>query len=73
MNKKEACHILAEINEQIYEIENSLSDIESRIRWDDESRRDWYLERKAELIIELKKHKQEHDEFIRKYSDIIYS
>ena len=73
MNKKEACHILAEINEQIYEIENSLSDIESRIRWDDESRRDWYLERKAELIIELKKHKREHDEFIRKYSDMIYS
>ena len=46
MTKKEACHKLAYINERIYDLENSLSDIESRLRWDDESRKDWYLERK---------------------------
>ena len=41
MTKKEACHKLAYINERIYDLKNSLSDIESRLRWDDESRKDW--------------------------------
>ena len=73
MTKRDACHKLADINERIYELENSLSDIESRLRWDDESKKDWYLERKAELSAELEKVKQEHDAFISEYADIIYS
>lgn len=73
MTKKDACHKLADINERIYELENSLSDIESRLVWDDESKRDWYLERKAERSSELEKAKQEHDAFISEYADIIYS
>ncbi len=73
MTKKEACHKLADINERIYELENSLSDIESRLLWDDESKREWYLERKAERSAELEKAKQEHDAFISEYADIIYS
>jgi len=73
MTKKDACHELAYINERIYELEKSISDIESRLIWDDESKRDWYLERKAECCAELEKVKQEHDAFIRDYGDIIYS
>lgn len=73
MTKKDVCHKLADINERIYELENSLSDIESRLIWDDESKRDWYLERKAERSAELEKAKQEHDAFIDEYADIIYS
>ena len=73
MTKKEACHKLAYINERIYDLENSLSDIESRLRWDDENRKDWYLERKAKCSAELEEAKQEHDAFISEYADIIYS
>ena len=65
--------MLADLNEKIYEIEKSLEDIESRLIWDDESRREWYLERKAKLIADLENCKQEHYAFISKYSDIIYS
>lgn len=73
MTKQEACNKLADINERIYELENSISDIESRLSWDDESKRDWYLERKAERYAELEKAKQEHDSFLNEYPDIIYS
>ena len=73
MTKRDACHKLADINERIYELENSLSDIESRLRWDDESKKDWYMERKTERSAELEKVKQERDAFISEYADIIYS
>lgn len=73
MDKREACHRLAEINERIYDLENALEDIESRLRWDDAGKRAWYLERKNELIEKLNKAKREHDDFINSYSDIIYS
>lgn len=48
-------------------------DIESRLKWDDENRRDWYLERKAEVTVDLKRYRQEHDIFINEYGEIIYS
>lgn len=73
MDKREACHRLADINEKISELEDSLANVESRLYWDDESRKEWYLERKAELTADLEKYKQEHDAFISEYSDIIYS
>lgn len=73
MDKREACHKLADINEKIYDLENSLADIKSRLIWDDESKRDWYLERKEKCISELDEANQEHDKFIREYSDILYS
>lgn len=73
MTKSEACNKLAYINEKISEIEDLILDIESRLRWDDESRKDWYLERKAELSTTLEVYKQEHNEFISEYGDIIYS
>ena len=73
MDKREACHKLADINEKIYDLENSLADIKSRLVWDDESKRDWYLERKEKCISELEEAKQEHDNFIREYGDIINS
>ena len=73
MDKREACHRLADINEKISDLEDRLADIESRLKWDDENRKEWYLERKAEVIEKLEKCKQEHDEFISQYSDVIYS
>ena len=73
MDKREACHKLADINEEIYDLENSIEDIKSRLRWDDDSRRDWYLERLEIKTAELERVKQEHDRFISEYSDIIYS
>lgn len=64
---------MADINEKISELEERLADIESRLRWDDESRRDWYLERKAEVTVDLERYRQEHDIFINEYGEIIYS
>lgn len=73
MDRKEACHRLADINESIYEAENSLESIESRLRWDDESRREWYLEKREKVKEDLERYKQEREAFINEYRDIIYS
>ena len=73
MDKREACHRLAEINEEIYDLENSLASIESKLGWDDECKREWYLARKKEVIAKLEKAKEEHDAFISEYSDLMYS
>jgi len=73
MTKKEACHKLADINEKIYELEELLANIDSRLRWDDDKNRDWYMGQRAKLIVELEKNKQEHIAFINKYRCIIYS
>lgn len=73
MDKREACHRLADINEQIYDLEKSLEDIESRLIWDDASRRDWYLERKEKVTDELERVNEKHDEFMAEYGDILGS
>lgn len=73
MDKREACHRLAEINEEIYDLENSLANIESRLGWDNEHNREWYLARKEDVLQKLENAKEEHDTFISEYSDIIYS
>lgn len=73
MTKSEACQMLADINEKIYDVETAISDIESRLAWDDESRKEWYLERKEALESKLYSLKCEHDNFMNEYSDIIYS
>ncbi len=73
MDKREACHRLAEINEEIYDLENSLASIESKLSWDDERKREWYLARKEEVMAKLEKAKEEHDAFYNEYYDIIHS
>lgn len=73
MNKREACHRLADINERIYELEELLADVESRLRWDDDCRKEWYRQRRSELISDLERCRRDHDEFIQQYSDVIYS
>ena len=73
MDKTEACHRLADINEEIYELQIRIEDIESRLKWDDESRKEWYLERKEELCVRLEECEAKHDVFINEYSDILYS
>lgn len=72
MDKREACHRLADINEAISEAEDLLRAIEKKILWNDEPG-SWYLARKTDLTEKLSRYKQEHDEFISMYSDIIYS
>lgn len=73
MDRREACHQLADINERIYEIENSLSKIEIKLYTCKESEKDWYLEKRDELLEELERKKQEAKDFISEYGDIIYS
>ena len=72
MDKREACHRLADMNEAISELEDQLRSIEKNLRWHDENY-DWYLSRKADVSARLSEYKEEHDEFIRLYSNIIYS
>ena len=73
MDKREACHRLAEINEEMDDIVNNLEKIRSRLIWDDPSRREWLLEREEEALANLQRSREEHDAFIREYGDIIYS
>ena len=73
MDKREACHHLADINERIYEIESSLSKIEINLYTCKESEKDWYLEKRDELREELESKKQEHDDFFSEYGDVIHS
>ena len=73
MDKKEACHTLAEISEEIYDLEKSLSNIEIRLFSDGDKHRDWYLEKKEEVIEKLERLRAEHDEFYSQYYDIINS
>ena len=73
MDKREACHRLAEINEQVDEIGDDLRNVEFRLYTCKENEREWYLEKKEELEEKLERCKQEHDDFISEYGDIIYS
>ena len=73
MDKREACHKLADINESIYDLENRLQDLKSRSKWDDNYKTDRCQRRIEELENELQVLQREHDEFINKYSEIIYS
>ena len=73
MDKRTACHKLADLNEAVYDLENSLENIESRLCWDDESRREWYLERKEEVTARLEEARAEAQAFLREYYDIIHS
>ena len=49
MDKREACHRLAEINEAIYDAQNDLERINSRLVWDDPSNRERLLEEKERV------------------------
>lgn len=73
MTKFEACHELADMNERIYDIGNSLSKIGIALLCCNEENKQWYLERKSELESELNDLKVKHDDFFSKYYDIIHS
>ena len=73
MDKRGACHRLAEINEEIYDLEESLTNIESKLLWVDDSEKEWYLEKKEGVMARLKTCKEEHDDFISEYSAVLYS
>ena len=73
MTKAEFCHRVADFNEAIYGTENAIADIESRLRWDDESRREWYLERLEEKKSELDDLKSRLAAFTSEYGDVFYT
>ena len=70
VDKTEYCHRLADFHETMYEIEQAIADIESRLRWDDESRREWYLERLEERKSQLAEINREYSAFICEYGAV---
>ena len=74
MDKKQACHRLADFNEALYDAENDLENVRRKL-WmeDDPSRKQWFedaVERLQQRIAEIEREKQE---FLSEYSDVIYS
>ena len=72
MTKVEYCHRVADFNEAIYDTENSIADLESRLRWDDESRREWYLEKLAEEKATLKDLNDRLIAFCNEYGHVFF-
>ena len=74
MDKKQACHRLADFNEALYDAENDLVNVRSKLLMeDDPSRKQWFedaVERLQQRIAEIEREKQE---FLSEYSDVIYS
>ena len=73
MDKKKACHMLADYNERINEIWDSIRSIELKLYTCKENEREWYLNNKEKLKRELEKEEQEREKFISEYGDIIHS
>ncbi|MBQ4074392.1 MAG: hypothetical protein IJD39_04230 [Clostridia bacterium] len=74
MDKKQACHRLADFNEALYDAENDLENVRRKL-WmeDDPSRKQWFedaVDRLQQRIAEIEREKQE---FLSEYSDVIYS
>ena len=74
MDKKQACHRLADYNEALYDAENDLENVRRKL-WmeDDPSRKQWFedaVEKLQQRIAEIEREKQE---FLSEYSDVIYS
>ena len=70
MTKKDFCHRNADYNEAIYDLNKENAEIESRLRWDDGSRREWYLERLAPKKEELERLKREQIDFCRENEEV---
>lgn len=73
MTKAEFCHRMADFNEAIYDTENTIADLESRLRWDDESRREWYREKLAEEKAILEDLQNRLAAFTSEYGDAFYA
>lgn len=73
MTKAEFSHRIADFNEAIYDTENAIADIESRLRWDDESRKEWYLERLEKRKAELEDLKTRLEAFTSEYGDAFWN
>lgn len=74
MDKKQACHRLADFNEALYDTEKELENVRLKLLMeDDSSRKQWFeeaVERLQQQIVEIESRRQE---FLSEYSDIIYS
>lgn len=72
MTKIEYCHRIADFNEAIYDTENSIASIESKLRWDDESKKGWYLDRLEEEKAALADLKRRLNDFTSEYSNTFF-
>ena len=70
MTKTEFCHKVANFDEAIYDTENSIADLESRLRWDDADRREWYQERLNNEKEKLEALKEKLAAFCAEYGDV---
>ena len=73
MTKAEFCRRVADFNAAIYDTEKEIADIESRLFWDDDSKRDWYLEKIEKAKAELEDLKQRLDAFTSEFGDVFYT
>ncbi len=73
MTKAEFSRQIADFNEAIYDTENAIADIESRLRWDDESRKEWYMERLEKEKAELKDLQTRLEMFTNEYGAVFWN
>ena len=73
MTKAECCHRVADFDAAIYDTEQAIADLESRLRWDDESRREWYQDKLDKERAELEDYKRRLAEFCREYGDVFHA
>lgn len=69
MTKTEYCHRVADFDEAIWETENEIASIKSKLLWDDESRKEWYLEKLAICKSELEDIRRRRDAFTSENHD----
>lgn len=73
MDKREACHRLADINECIYDAQKDLERVRLNLVLASSDERERLLEAEEELEERIDEYKREHDNFINEYYDILYS
>ena len=47
--------------------------MQDKERQRDDGEKEWYLEKKEEVMAKLERSKEEHDDFISEYSDVLYA
>lgn len=74
MDKREACHRLADFNEALYDAENDLENVNFKIMVeDDPDRKQWFEDARERLLQRIAEIESEKQAFLSEYSDIIYS
>ena len=73
MDRKTYCYKLADINERLYEIDNSLKELSFSIfLWrDNPEKQEWYLQSQARLIEEKNELEEEKETLMQQYSYLL--